>query len=893
MRFPFLILFSFVVEICFSQVSENGQYVFSYLLKDNKNTVLVHKFKTKELVRLIQVSVKPTKIIPSYSGLFFIVLSGDKAYLYDVIQSKLIKNFDDVKVIKFTSDDEKLIVLTSNSFFCYETASAKQLLAYNMPKVVPQIKYYDFEISPKSKYIAAKAVDRIYFYEIDNSEIKTFIQGFDVKFSNDDNWATVLSVIKDQIKITKFKTSTFYQERIHFSDNLLKNYTNIGELLPTRCTLSPTGMHLAMYTAKQNRVQILVFNTLTAHFVREINNFKNLTDELYPIEWIDDFNIVCYNENFNGSLYDLTSTAVVPLYFKIDLPQSPNINLQYQKENGLKSPFYRFFVVTDGKNVYIRDCQIPNRYMTFTNASIIGFTPDEKFLFILKDGIVNAIHTTGITLGIQTNQLAKLYAFDNIESKKTEQIIAVDAKPPKGYAYFLVNNTKQIVLLDTVKLHLVFRSLFLKDDEVELHVNLVDKHGNSFLGATDASWLYIWCNLLLQNPQANIEQINNFVIEERFENEPIAYALVLDHSGSMGDERVNKLQQGAWELIKSKKADDEFLLIKYDSKVIIDVPLAKNMYVFESKLRGTGMSGFGGQTALVDAIYIAAKNLTSSQLTNKQIILFTDGYENASITPLDKALRYIIDNKIKVNVIAFGNEVNEQYLKNIAYSTKGIFVHIYKTEDLPKIFKDLDVKRRHYYSLKFKTKSKGKHIAFLQLCQELGKHDSLFIPFDNSPLSEQPSNWQLVPPLDPKNIRLTEFEKLKIPPIPTMRKVVDKDITTDFQSIKFPNIEFDFNSDKIISSEEKGIEQIVEFMRKYPFVYLEIHGHTDNVGTPEYNLDLSLRRANAAKKLIVAKGIAPGRIVTKGFGNTKPLAPNDTEQNRKKNRRIEFYIFTI
>ena len=64
-----------------------------------------------------------------------------------------------------------------------------------------------------------------------------------------------------------------------------------------------------------------------------------------------------------------------------------------------------------------------------------------------------------------------------------------------------------------------------------------------------------------------------------------------------------------------------------------------------------------------------------------------------------------------------------------------------------------------------------------------------------------------------------------------------------------------------------------------------------NVGLPEFNMDLSRRRAEAAKRLIIAGGIAPGRMLTRGFGDTKPVATNETEEGRAKNRRIEFHIF--
>lgn len=71
---------------------------------------------------------------------------------------------------------------------------------------------------------------------------------------------------------------------------------------------------------------------------------------------------------------------------------------------------------------------------------------------------------------------------------------------------------------------------------------------------------------------------------------------------------------------------------------------------------------------------------------------------------------------------------------------------------------------------------------------------------------------------------------------------------------------------------------------------IEIQGHTDNVGTDEYNNPLSMKRAHAVLKYLSAKGISEERLRAKGYGKAKPLQPGDTEEIRKLNRRVEFII---
>lgn len=104
------------------------------------------------------------------------------------------------------------------------------------------------------------------------------------------------------------------------------------------------------------------------------------------------------------------------------------------------------------------------------------------------------------------------------------------------------------------------------------------------------------------------------------------------------------------------------------------------------------------------------------------------------------------------------------------------------------------------------------------------------------------------------------------------------------------NIQFDTSSDHLLSESLQEIEKINDFMNQYPSIHIEVHGHTDNQGSSEFNKDLSQRRANVVKQKLIKLGINESRIHTKGFGDTLPVATNDTSQGRQKNRRTEFII---
>ena len=99
---------------------------------------------------------------------------------------------------------------------------------------------------------------------------------------------------------------------------------------------------------------------------------------------------------------------------------------------------------------------------------------------------------------------------------------------------------------------------------------------------------------------------------------------------------------------------------------------------------------------------------------------------------------------------------------------------------------------------------------------------------------------------------------------------------------------FDLDKDTLKPDSKPTLDEIAKLMREKPDLKLKIVGHTDNQGTAAYNLDLSQRRAvSVVASLTGAYGIVPDRLSSEGAGLTQPVAPNDTEDGRAKNRRVE------
>jgi outer membrane protein OmpA-like peptidoglycan-associated protein len=113
----------------------------------------------------------------------------------------------------------------------------------------------------------------------------------------------------------------------------------------------------------------------------------------------------------------------------------------------------------------------------------------------------------------------------------------------------------------------------------------------------------------------------------------------------------------------------------------------------------------------------------------------------------------------------------------------------------------------------------------------------------------------------------------------------------EVQAIKyaFDNLEFETGKDKIKQRSYISMDGLASLLKEKGYG-LKIDGHTDNVGNPEFNMDLSRKRAEAVKAYLIDKGVNGAKLETEGFGLTKPIADNKTAEGRQKNRRVEMNV---
>ncbi|MFA7327672.1 MAG: OmpA family protein [Candidatus Kapaibacterium sp.] len=349
--------------------------------------------------------------------------------------------------------------------------------------------------------------------------------------------------------------------------------------------------------------------------------------------------------------------------------------------------------------------------------------------------------------------------------------------------------------------------------------------------------------------------IRDLKIEEiQKDNSPkYAIAFLLDHSPSMGEDRVKKLQSGVRELVQYLKEPDMVSITKFTSQMYNSVSLTRDKFFVLDTFKVNGMEGiksFG--TYYFDAIEFGIKQLKKAPSDYKKIIIaFTDGRDSGSKIDKQTLTNLLIANDVKLFNVGYGY-ADVEGMKSLSKESKGKFYMTLTSKEFPYVLRDIYLKLSNYYRITYELDScVGVHTVTIPINFE----DELTEIIGNATYDIEDK---------------------------TIRKKGD---------IVFLNIEFDIRQSAITDKNSlEEIRKVSEWMLANVNRKILIKGHTDNSGEKGYNQELSLKRASAVREQLVKLGIDKSRMSIAGFGSSKPLVPNDSEPNRQKNRRTEIEV---
>lgn len=136
------------------------------------------------------------------------------------------------------------------------------------------------------------------------------------------------------------------------------------------------------------------------------------------------------------------------------------------------------------------------------------------------------------------------------------------------------------------------------------------------------------------------------------------------------------------------------------------------------------------------------------------------------------------------------------------------------------------------------------------------------------------------------------FQPVVVPDTGDMNQDIPMIPAEELKKIRLPRVHFNFDKYDLRTEAPRSLDTVLQILRSYPTLIVEIAGHTDSIGTREYNQKLSERRANTVYRFLIEQGIPAHQLHLRGYGEDRPMVPNSTPYNRFLNRRVEFVPLT-
>lgn len=397
-------------------------------------------------------------------------------------------------------------------------------------------------------------------------------------------------------------------------------------------------------------------------------------------------------------------------------------------------------------------------------------------------------------------------------------------------------------------------------EKIEIHARVFDSTGLFITGMADPykkdkdkKYFSLLSETLGKVYKPRDTSIFDYTVREFGADDSIAYNIVLtiDYSGSM-DNVMSAIHEGTQIFVSLKYPYDKIGINTFNRDFDVKVPLSSNkediINIFNMK-KNNGIGLFSG---VLNAAYKSIEQLKETESDRPRIlVLFSDGDDNYSSAKVTQIIEEATKENINIFTVAWGYSLDEN-LKLMSKYTGGKFYRARSREEMINIFKDIYNSLRQYYLITYKP--------------------PVYWGFHKVKTGIQLS--ESATPIMAEGDYNTEG----------LWSIND---TSDV--FKRP-IFFEFNKDTILAQSFYILDEIADVMLSKPSMRLEIRGHTDNVGTEEYNLALSDRRARNVMLALMQRGIEDYRLRYRGFGFTMPLVPNDTQEGRDKNRRTEFKV---
>lgn len=421
-------------------------------------------------------------------------------------------------------------------------------------------------------------------------------------------------------------------------------------------------------------------------------------------------------------------------------------------------------------------------------------------------------------------------------------------------------------------------------DMVNLYVMVVDTSGNFVHGLapptiSEKDTKKYFIGLTETYTDGGRKKVEDFKVIEisKRSTQPRNISMVLDYSGSMGGIIID-LEKAAKSFIENKRDIDSLSIVKFDDKVIIECPLTLNKADILNSVKFDGLNRYGGCTALYAAIGDGLVSLNESDNV-KEIVVFTDGYENSSgyymgskTVSAQQVANLARETGARIHVITFGGGVNDILLKILAGYTGGNYYNVNSGSEINGVWAELPFLSANYYIVSFRT-SQIKNLNGVKLVyntntgtnfvtdRKLYMNDTVnFFAYEG----DTASYWMKY------SNAYTGLNPVTVP-----------------QAVAL----YDFNGAILDTSYYEKIDNIIKAMNNDNKYKVVLFGHTDLIDSDEYNMKLSERRCKSIEKFLTDRGIDKNRIIVIPLGKRYPLwEVEDQKWKADENRRVELML---
>lgn len=443
---------------------------------------------------------------------------------------------------------------------------------------------------------------------------------------------------------------------------------------------------------------------------------------------------------------------------------------------------------------------------------------------------------------------------------------------PKGYVPpVYIKGTRTISNVDPNELSLEVWRLSVDTprdsaypDSIRLFVRVFDREHNLvtelappyYKGPGD--YRTVWSGLKEQLGEGGPEvPITEFTVREFSDRDgiPFELAIVLDYSGSMTSS-MSQIEEAARAFVALKRPQDRITIVKFgrEPRMVATASTSESELLAQLATAGpTETKGdFGYYSSMYAATQLGSRTVAESPSTNpRAVIVFTDGEDNASAITAADVFEHNKEKEVPIFAVGFG-AMNRDVLSDLSTYTGGKLYQTYTPEELRAAFEDIYRNLRNYYLVTYiPPRAPGKHLVTL----------SMNPPGATAPIAAK-----------------AEYSTI-------VGRMIDPDAI-----VSLPDVLFDYNEAVLLPASIQSVEAVAALMRERPRLKIEVRGHTDSQGGPEYNQTLSEARAEAVRAAIVERGIDASRVRSRGFGLSRPVATNETEEGRARNRRTEFVV---